>query len=111
MRGPLFGRALLRRFVVADTSMRPTLEPGDRLIVAGWFTLRPHDVVVLREPDRQLTFAVKRVAAVEPNGDIVVRADNPNVSRDSRQFGPVPSRLIVGKVIYRYLPAERRGRL
>ena len=49
----------------------------------------PGDLVVLREPDRHLTFAVKRVARVEANGDLVVRGDNPNVSRDSRDFGPV----------------------
>ena len=52
---------------------------------------------------------MKRVASVEPNGDLVLHADNPNVSRDSRHFGPVPRRLIVGRVIYRYLPGERRG--
>jgi nickel-type superoxide dismutase maturation protease len=92
--------------------MQPTLEPGDRLmVVASWARPRPGDVVVLREPDRQLTYAVKRVAGVDPNGDVVVHADNPNVSRDSREFGPVPGRLIVGKVVYRYLPAARRVRL
>ena len=101
----------LRRFVVEDTSMRPTLHPEDRLVVFQWARPKPGDVVVLREPDAHLTFAVKRVASLEPNGDVIVRADNPNVSRDSREFGPVPRRLIVGRVIFRYLPAERRGRL
>jgi len=101
----------LRRFVVADTSMRPTLQPGDRLFVFQWPAPRPGDLVVLREPDRQRTFAVKRVARLEANGDVIVHGDNPNVSRDSREFGPVPRQLIVGRVIYRYLPAKSRGRL
>jgi nickel-type superoxide dismutase maturation protease len=91
--------------------MRPALQPGDRLFVLQWPRPKPGDLVVLKEPDRQLTFAVKRVARVEPNGDVVVHADNPNVSRDSREFGPVPRQLIVGRVIFRYLPGERRGRV
>jgi nickel-type superoxide dismutase maturation protease len=101
----------LRRFVVEDTSMQPTLQPGDRLWVFQWPSPRPGDVVVLRLPDRQLTFAVKRVASLDTQGGVVVHSDNPNVSRDSRESGPVARRLIVGRVIYRYLPAERRGRL
>ncbi len=91
--------------------MRPTLQPGDRLVVFQWSRPKPGDLVVLREPDARLTFAVKRVARIEPNGDVVVHADNPNVSRDSREFGPVPRELIVGRVFFRYLPAKRRGRL
>ena len=77
----------LRRFVVYDTSMRPVLQPGDRLLVWQWGR-RPKtgDVVVLRDPELHRTFAVKRVAQVEPNGDFIVHADNPNVSRDSRSL-------------------------
>ena len=101
----------LRRFVVADTSMRPTLQPGDRLFVFQWSQPKLGDLTVFIEPDRHLTFAVKRVARIEPTGDVIVQADNPNVSRDSREFGPVPRRLIVGRVIFRYLPAKSRGRL
>ena len=76
-----------------------------------WARPKPGDIVVLREPDAQLTFAVKRVASLEPNGDVIVSGDDPNVSRDSREFGPVPRQLIVGRVMFRYLPAETRGRL
>jgi nickel-type superoxide dismutase maturation protease len=103
MRGPL------RRFVVQDTSMRPTLEPGDRILVGSWLRARRGDVIVAQDPENHLSYLVKRVAQVEPNGTLVLHADNPNVSRDSRHFGPVPRRLIVGRVIYRYLPGERRG--
>jgi nickel-type superoxide dismutase maturation protease len=109
----------VRRFVVADTSMRPALEPGDRLLVCSrswpWrgaanARLRPGDIVVFREPDRHLSFAVKRIASVTPAGGVEVRGDNVNVSRDSRAFGPLTRAQIVGRVIYRYLPRQRRGR-
>src|SRR5437879_4636659 len=101
----------LRRFVVAETSMRPSLEPGDRVLVSWWHPLRPGDIVVVRDPERHLTFGVKRIASINADGSVVVRGDSPNVSRDSRDYGPVPRRLIIGRVVFRYLPAERRGRI
>jgi nickel-type superoxide dismutase maturation protease len=101
----------LQRFRVQDTSMRPVVQPGDRLLVARWLRVRPGDLVVVRDPEHQSTFLVKRVASVEPNGDLVVRGDNPNVSRDSRHFGSVARRLVQGRVFYRYFPFAARGKL
>lgn len=99
----------VRSFVVRDTSMQPALEPSDRLLVGRWLRPRRGDLVVVRDPEQHSIYLVKRVAHLESNGDVVLHADNPNVSRDSRHFGAVPRRLIVGRVIFRYLPAERRG--
>jgi signal peptidase I len=101
----------LQRFRVEDTSMRPLVQPGDRLLVCVWSRPRRGDLVVVRDPEHRSTFLLKRVASVEPNGDLTVRGDNPNVSRDSRHFGQVARRLVVGRAFYRYLPATRRGRL
>jgi nickel-type superoxide dismutase maturation protease len=101
----------LRRFRVEDTSMQPTLHPGDRVLVMTWLAPRRGDVVVLRDPDAHLSFTGKRVDSVTPDGEVVVRGDNPNVSRDSRHFGPLPRELIVGRAVYRYYPADRSGSL
>lgn len=101
----------LQRFRVADTSMRPVLQPGDRLLVGGWLRPRRGDLIVFRDPEQRSLFLLKRVAAVESNGDLIVRGDSPNVSRDSRHFGPVARRLVVGRAFFRYLPGRRRGRL
>ena len=101
----------LQRFVVQDTSMQPALRPGDRLIVCRWSRPAVGDLVVFVEPDRHLTLAVKRMERLEANGSLVVRGDNPNVSRDSRDYGSVPRARVLGKVIYRYLPGQRRGRI
>ncbi len=109
MRRPLLDWLPVQSFVVHDTSMRPALSPGDRVLVGRWLRARRRDLVVSRDPEQHAIYLVKRVANLEPNGDVVLRGDNPNVSRDSRHFGAVPARLIVGRVVFRYLPAERRG--
>ena len=91
--------------------MQPTLHPGDRVLVVGWLSPREGDLVVARDPELRVAFLLKRVARVAANGDLVLAGDNPNASRDSRHFGPLPRTLLVGRAVYRYLPGERRGRL
>ena len=102
---------LLSRFRVADTSMQPALLPGDRLLVTGRGPIRTGAVVVFADPETPTEFRVKRVTDIAPDGTLFVRGDNPNVSRDSRHFGGVPASLVIGRVVYRYLPASRRGRV
>ena len=91
--------------------MQPALHPGDRLLVSRWLPLRARDVVVCRDPEAPSSFLIKRITSLPANGEVELGGDNPNVSRDSRHFGPLPRSLIVGRVFYRYLPRERRGRL
>jgi nickel-type superoxide dismutase maturation protease len=91
--------------------MQPALQPGDRVLVATWLRPRPGDIVACRDPEARNTFLLKRIQSLTAEGSAEVRGDNPNVSHDSRYFGPVPKSLVVGRVIYRYLPAHRRGSL
>jgi nickel-type superoxide dismutase maturation protease len=100
---------LLSRFRVADTSMLPALLPEDRVLVARWAPIRAGAIVVFADPEAPSEFRVKRVTDVAPDGTLFVRGDNPNVSRDSRHFGGVPASLVMGRVVYRYLPSSRRG--
>ena len=102
----------LRRVEVEGDSMRPALEPGDRLlVVAGRRGLRPGDVVAVRDPRAPaVRTMVKRVSAVGPDG-VSVLGDSPEASTDSRTFGPVPGDLVVGRAVYRYWPDHRRGRV
>ncbi len=92
----------LRRFRVEDDSMRPALEPGDYVLVNRWaYKFRPPargDLVVLRDPEVPQRFLVKRVFNVPHAGGIHVVGDNVDRSRDSRAFGPIALREIVGKV-------------
>ncbi|HEV3365169.1 MAG TPA: S26 family signal peptidase [Acidimicrobiia bacterium] len=100
---------------MAGESMVPTLLPGDRVLVwRGLGPLRPPirvgDLVAVGDPRDAERLMVKRVVAVG-GGDVVVRGDNEGASTDSRHYGPVRVAAIEGRVIYRYLPEERRGRL
>jgi len=91
-----------RRFRVEDDSMRPTLEPGDYVLVNRWsYRLRrpaKGDLVVLRDPEVKNRFLVKRVQHAPGPGLVAVAGDNPDRSRDSRAFGPIRVDRIVGKV-------------
>ena len=46
---------------------------------------------------------------MEAGPGYVVLGDNPAASTDSSEFGPVPGRLLRGRAVYRYAPADRRG--
>ena len=98
-----------RRVVVDGPSMEPTLLVGDRLLVLRR-PPRPGQVVALRDPDNGQRLLVKRIVSVE--GEVVVvEGDNAGASRDSRTFGPVERRAVVGRGVYRYFPPHRAGSL
>jgi nickel-type superoxide dismutase maturation protease len=90
--------------------MRPTLEPGDRLLVdTGAFRARPPrpgEIVVVMDPELPGRWLVKRVAQVV-DGSVSVFGDAGSASRDSRQFGPVPQDSIIGRVYRLYAPPHR----
>jgi len=105
--------------------MVPALLPGDRVLVwRGLGPFRPPirvgDLVALadpREPEPRGSggvprerLMVKRVVSRDGTG-VVVQGDNEAASTDSRHFGPVPAAAIRGRVVYRYLPEDRRGLL
>jgi inner membrane protease subunit 1 len=90
--------------------MRPALLPGDRVVTLGIGRIGPGDLVAVRDPRMPARVLVKRVASTDRAG-VTVAGDNPGASTDSRHFGPVPRRLVLGRVVYRYAPAERVGRL
>jgi signal peptidase I len=59
------------------------------------------DIAVFNNPENTETLLVKRIAEIKQQGDTVyyyMLGDNAEISRDSRFFGWVPERLIVGKI-------------
>jgi signal peptidase I len=116
--------------------MRPSIEPGDWLLVDPIVRRWPRrgSVVVFREPESDV-LAIKRVAATpgdvvhgvrvtDPETgqevDVTIRlipdeawllGDDPAVSIDSRRYGPVAIERLVGRAWFRYAPLRRIGRL
>ena len=106
----LFLRRRLDVVEVRGSSMAPALLPGDRLLVARLGPHRVGDVVLAadpRDPQREL---IKRVSALGAGG-VTLRGDNALRSTDARTFGALPPSSVGWRVIGRYWPADRIGRV
>ncbi|SDQ41062.1 nickel-type superoxide dismutase maturation protease [Thermostaphylospora chromogena] len=99
------------RVRVEGDSMLPRLRPGDCLWVRRGAAVRPGDLVVARLPGEESRLIVKRAAWREKEG-WWLESDNQRAPgrRDSWDFGPLPDRLLVGRVVLRYWPPGRRRR-
>lgn len=88
--------------------MLPALRPGDRLLVRAGAVVRPGSVVVARHPSRPETLIVKRARYRDADG-WWLESDNQRASgrQDSWDFGAVPDRLLMGRVVARYWPPSR----
>jgi nickel-type superoxide dismutase maturation protease len=97
------------RYAVEGSSMAPTINPGDWLIVDrqayGQKDPRPGHVVLAIDPRDPAREIVKRVVNVSPHNEAWLEGDHPSESTDSRQFGPVPRKLVLGRVKWRYWPS------
>ena len=122
------------RVAVTEASMRPAIEPGDWLVVNPRVSRWPSTgaVVVFREPISD-TLAVKRVGAGPggrvrfADGYLTLAADEAWLTSDaseavtgaagfgppidSARFGPVSVDRLVGRVLFRYGPLRRFGRI
>jgi nickel-type superoxide dismutase maturation protease len=90
--------------------MAPSLRPGDRLLVVEGLPVRPGVLVAVEDPRDGARLLVKRVRRVSA-GSLEVLGDNESASTDSRVFGPVGRGAIRGRVVYRYFPPDRAGRV
>jgi signal peptidase I len=119
----VFSYLSLTTVVVSGNSMLPTFKDKQRVLVcnAYWLVgpIREGDVVVIRE-DEAKDFIIKRIHRlaggtveqdlqpgnvalgepyVVPPDTVYVLGDNREVSQDSREFGPVDTKKVIGKVI------------
>lgn len=86
-------RFALRR--VLGESMYPALEHGQWILVKRCTRYRVGEVVVFRRGQDE---RIKRVSSVE-NEFYYVLGDNPNYSKDSRDYGYISQKDVVGKVV------------
>ncbi|XP_022732805.1 mitochondrial inner membrane protease subunit 1-like isoform X2 [Durio zibethinus] len=125
---------LLSSSHVLGPSMLPTLNTtGDVVLVENLShrigKLGSGDLVLVRSPLDPKKSITKRIIAMEgdkvtfsarnhsflslvvPKGHVWIQGDNLYVSRDSREFGPIPYGLIQGKVFFRVWPPKGFGSL
>lgn len=116
--------------IVSGNSMEPTFADKDKILTsrAYWLVgpIKDGDVVVVRNPDKEdnkgyLIKRVHRMAGekvdflnvpeehrlsqgeyIVPADSVYVIGDNRAVSEDSREFGPVKMRDILGKYVIRW---------
>ncbi|HET7432809.1 MAG TPA: S24/S26 family peptidase [Nocardioides sp.] len=96
---------------VRHASMRPTLEPGDRLLVRYAVPVAAGRLVLARFPDK--TVVVKRAverretSTGEPGWWLL--SDNPGEGVDSRHRGAIAEADVLAVVLARVWPRPRRG--
>jgi len=101
---------------VRGSSMAPTLLAGDWLLVES-STFRKRlpragELVLASDPRQPARELVKRVMAADQEGrTLELRGDAPEASTDSRDFGAVPAVTVRWRVLARYWPPSRAGRL
>ena len=89
-------------FKVTEDSLAPDFQEGDFVLTVRipFFSIRykSGDIVVFDHP--AYGRMIKRVQAISPENDtLFVVGSHPN-SIDSRQFGPIPTQAVLGKVIW-----------
>ncbi|MFO8013778.1 MAG: signal peptidase I [Phycisphaerae bacterium] len=80
---------------------------GKRLAAEPFGAMR--DIPVLRHAGPSRTYGEQGEPFIVPPGHIYVLGDNVGRSVDSRLFGPVPLKDVIGRVYKRYWPPSRAG--
>lgn len=78
--------------------MSPTLNSGDAVLVDTRANINVGDIVLADHPYKSSVTILKRVAEISADGRISLTGDNQAESTDSRTFGPVSIKSIIGRV-------------
>ena len=80
--------------------MLPTLKNGDAVLINPKAKLKRGDIVLANHPYKRSVKILKRIKEFTENGDLFLIGDNADESTDSRTFGAVRLKCVLGKVTY-----------
>jgi nickel-type superoxide dismutase maturation protease len=95
----LIGRR--KGFLVEGNSMLPTLKDGDAVLIKRRARIETGDIILANHPFKKSVKILKRVKSFTAKGDLFLVGDNPPESTDSRTFGAVPLKYLIGKATCR----------
>lgn len=101
-----FGKGLREIFQVAGDSMLPALKAGDLVLINPSAALEVGDIVVARHPFKKSVKIIKRIAEILPGERYILLSDNPADGADSRSFGAIAAKDILGKAEARIKPEK-----
>ena len=82
--------------------MLPTLVDGQEILIHPYrpsdHEVKVGDVVLIQHPIQSAVQMVKRISSIDDEDTFTVRGDNADESTDSRQFGRIRKRHILGIV-------------
>ena len=81
--------------------MLPTLKDGDVVLLDHKAKPAAGDIVLANHPFKKSVKILKRVSGFDAKGDLILTGDNAAESTDSRSFGAVPLKYLIGKVTCR----------
>ncbi|MEP6902599.1 MAG: nickel-type superoxide dismutase maturation protease [Actinomycetota bacterium] len=97
----LFKLGKRRAVLVEGDSMLPTLKNGDGILIDADAVISEGDIVLAKHPFKKSVIILKRLAEIDENGNYFLVGDNPAESTDSRTFGAISAKHILGKAVCR----------
>lgn len=88
-------------FLVEGDSMLPTLKDGDAVLINSKEKINVGDIVLAQHPFKQSVKILKRISEISPEGKYFLVGDNEEESTDSRSFGAIQAKDILGKAVCR----------
>ncbi len=90
-----------RAFLIEGDSMLPTLKDGDAILIDADAKIAVGDIILTKHPFKKSVKLVKRLSEIDQNGNYFLVGDNPPESTDSRTFGALSPKHLLGKAVCR----------
>jgi len=86
-------------FRVEGDSMFPSLKNGDFVLINPAFEPQIGDIVLADHPFKKSVKIIKRIKEINAEDRFFLIGDNPKESTDSRSFGTISRKDILGKIV------------